>query len=291
MLDRGLRRALRPARSSARRARRRERVGGASAAGRRDLRELPTFTIDPPTAQRLRRRDLRRALRRTARSACGCTSPTSPRTCRPARRSTARRYRRGTSVYVPGAVEPMLPEALSNDACSLCPRRGPAGGDGRARARRRARCARTRVPPLADPLRRAARLRRAWTASSPARERAEEPWAAPLAAAREVGRGAAARRASARGALAVESAEPEFAFDARRPRRPGSRRREQTESHRLIEHLMIAANEAVADAARARAGCRRSTACTSGPSRARVERLADQLAVARRPDAAAARAR
>ena len=30
-------------------------------------------------------------------------------------------YRRGTSVYVPGAVEPMLPRALSNDACSLVP--------------------------------------------------------------------------------------------------------------------------------------------------------------------------
>ena len=30
-------------------------------------------------------------------------------------------YRRATSVYVPGAVEPMLPEALSNDACSLRP--------------------------------------------------------------------------------------------------------------------------------------------------------------------------
>src|SRR4029079_10160263 len=31
--------------------------------------------------------------------------------------------RRGTSVYVPGAVEPMLPEALSHDACSLVPGR------------------------------------------------------------------------------------------------------------------------------------------------------------------------
>src|SRR5206468_12187249 len=30
-------------------------------------------------------------------------------------------YRRGTSVYVPGLVEPMLPEALSNEACSLRP--------------------------------------------------------------------------------------------------------------------------------------------------------------------------
>ena len=31
--------------------------------------------------------------------------------------------RRATSVYVPGAVEPMLPQALSNDACSLVPQR------------------------------------------------------------------------------------------------------------------------------------------------------------------------
>src|SRR3954451_25106997 len=30
-------------------------------------------------------------------------------------------YKRGTSVYVPGLVEPMLPEALSNDQCSLRP--------------------------------------------------------------------------------------------------------------------------------------------------------------------------
>src|SRR5439155_24066890 len=30
-------------------------------------------------------------------------------------------FRRGTSVYVPGAVEPMLPQAVSNEACSLRP--------------------------------------------------------------------------------------------------------------------------------------------------------------------------
>ena len=43
-------------------------------------------------------------------------------------------YRRSTSVYVPGMVEPMLPRALSNEACSLvpgAPRRHGHGGDGR----------------------------------------------------------------------------------------------------------------------------------------------------------------
>ena len=52
-------------------------------------------------------------------------------------------------------------------------------------------------------------------------------------------------RARQRGALAVESSEPEFGFS-----RDGHVETllpsEQTESHRLIEYLMIAANEAVA---------------------------------------------
>ena len=40
---------------------------------------------------------------------------------RPGTALEAETYRRATSVYVPGAVEPMLPHALSNDACSLRP--------------------------------------------------------------------------------------------------------------------------------------------------------------------------
>ncbi len=36
-------------------------------------------------------------------------------------RLDAEAYRRANSTYVPGAVEPMLPEALSGDACSLAP--------------------------------------------------------------------------------------------------------------------------------------------------------------------------
>ena len=44
--------------------------------------------------------------------------------------------RRATSVYVPGAVEPMLPHALSSDACSLRAGRRPPRRHRRARARR-----------------------------------------------------------------------------------------------------------------------------------------------------------
>ena len=53
-----------------------------------------------------------------------------------------------------------------------------------------------------------------------------------------------ARRA-ARAAIVLESAEPEFTFD-RAGHVVGAEPVQQTESHRLIEHLMIAANEQVA---------------------------------------------
>ena len=45
----------------------------------------------PADGARLRRRDLGRGARTTARCGCGCTSPTSRRSCGPARRWTARR--------------------------------------------------------------------------------------------------------------------------------------------------------------------------------------------------------
>jgi ribonuclease R len=71
-----------------------------------------------------------------------------------------------------------------------------------------------------------------------------EPWAEPLAAAREAA--AALQRArEARGALAIESSEPEFRFD-REGHVTRLEQAVQTESHRLVEHLMIAANEQVA---------------------------------------------
>ena len=155
-------------------------------------------------------------------------------------------FRRANSVYVPGLVEPMLPEALSNRACSLVP------GEDRLTVTvelefEGAKVRRTAFHRSRDPLATRGSTTRAWTGSSRGRSGREAPWAKPLAAARRVAAALAEAR-EARGALAVESSEPEFGFS-----RDGHVETllpsEQTESHRLIEFLMIAANEAVAGAA------------------------------------------
>ena len=92
MVDRGLRARVRSggrargARRRVDRPRRRRR----SATGRRDLRDAADVHGRPGDRPRLRRRDLGRGARATARRGCGCTSPTCPRTCARDRWSTAR---------------------------------------------------------------------------------------------------------------------------------------------------------------------------------------------------------
>ena len=265
MVERGLRREFDPAVE-------REAAEPAAEHPRRDLRDLPTFTIDPATA-----RDFDDAV---------SAQELGPGTwrvwvhvadvsahVRPGSLVDREARRRGTSVYVPGAVEPMLPEVLSNGACSLVP-----GQD---------RSAVTVEMDLEGPrVRRAAFYRS--TIRSDERldydrvdrifagdEAASAPWAEPLAAARAAAAALGEERAR-RGALAVESVEPEFAFDGRghvHAVQPS----EQTESHRLIEHLMIAANEQVATLLDER----RSPALYrvhERPEPTRVERLVEQLA-------------
>ena len=87
---------------------------------RRDLTGLATFTIDPVSA-----RDFDDAI------SCERIGENAWRVwvhiadvsayVRPGTAIDRAAYQRATSVYVPGLVEPMLPEALSNDACSLRP--------------------------------------------------------------------------------------------------------------------------------------------------------------------------
>ncbi len=239
MLERGLRRRFSEAVELAAR-----EAAAAAEDGveRRDLRRLDTFTIDPTgardyddavSAQQLDRAGRVRVWVHIADVSAFVTEGSA--VDREARR-------RGTSVYVPGAVEPMLPAALSNDACSLVP-----GQDRRVVTAelefdgpRVVRAAFYRSLICSDERLDYDRVDRIFAGEEPARE----PWAAPLDAARGAAR-ELARERERRGALAIVSGEPEFAFD-----REGHvieiRFGEQTESHRLIEHLMIAANEQVA---------------------------------------------
>ncbi len=235
MLDRGLHRNY--PRSAAAEA---EHAAGEpyAADARVDLTALPTFTVDPDDARDFD--DAISAVREDdGRIRVWVHIADVTAYLRPGGPLEGAAYRRGTSVYVPGAVEPMLPEVLSNQACSLRPgeerlavsvEMQMEGAEAltvsfhRSRVRSDARLTYSEVDDIFA-----------------GRGRAEEPWAAPLAAAREV---AAALRAR-RDALELGSPEPVFDFDSE-GHVTGVRYEEQTESHSLIEQLMILANEQVA---------------------------------------------
>jgi ribonuclease R len=239
---------------------------------RRDLRALATFTIDPVSA-----RDFDDAISAEPLGA-GATRvwvhiadvaahvPEGSPLDREARR-------RSTSVYAPGAVEPMLPHALSSDACSLMPgvERPAVTVEMELHGSVLARAVFYRSLIRSDARLDYERVDRIFAGS----ESAAEPWGAPLRAARAAA--AALQRAREHsGALVVDSEEPEFQFDED-GNVLGILGRVQTESHRLIEHLMIAANEAVAELLQ-----RQSVPCLyrvhERPEPERVQRLADQLA-------------
>jgi ribonuclease R len=269
MFDRGLRRRFDPLVARAARAAASETPAGDD---RNDLRDLTTFTIDPPTARDFDDAISAEQLDDGAVRVWVHIADVAAHV-KPGSAVDREAFRRANSVYVPGLVEPMLPEALSNRACSLIPHEDRLAVtveldfDG-ARVRRSAfhrslirSDARLDYP----------RVDRIFAGA----ERAEEPWAEPLNAARRVSAALQAAREQ-RGALHVESAEPEFAV-SRAGHVTSLDASEQTESHRLIEHLMIAANEAVATLLETR----RLPALYrvhEGPEPARVERLIEQLA-------------
>jgi ribonuclease R len=268
MLDRGLRRRFDPlvereARSAV------DRVPDVP---RRDFRELPTFTIDPPTARDFDDAISAERLESGAIRVWVHIADVAAHV-RPGSAVDREAYRRATSVYVPGKVEPMLPEALSNQACSLVPHQDRLAVtveldlDGAKVLRTAFHRSLVRSDARLD----YPQVDRVFAGS----ERAEEPWAAPLALARGVAAALAAKRA-VRGAIAVESVEPEFDF-SHEGHVTGLVPTEQTESHRLIEHLMIAANEAVATLLETR-----KLPCLyrvhEGPEPKRIEHLVEQLA-------------
>jgi ribonuclease R len=239
---------------------------------RRDLRELPTFTVDPATA-----RDFDDAISaeqmpdgavRVWVHIADVAAHVPPGS---AIDQEARQ--RATSVYVPGLVEPMLPHALSSDACSLVPgtERLALTTELLLRGAKVESAGFYRSSIRSDMRLDYEQVDRIFASSSPA----PEPWGGPLGAARAAAADLQAARESS-GALTIDSEEPEFCFDEH-GNVSSIQPRAQTESHRLIEHLMIAANEAVA-----RRLADASIPCLyrvhERPDPERIRRLVEQLA-------------
>ncbi len=150
---------------------------------------------------------------------------------------------RAFSLYVPGRVEPMLPEELSAGLCSLRPHE-------------ERRCVTVEIPFDGDLVPGEPRFYRSLIRSRgrltyshaqailAGREHAGEELAETLALAQQVAE-ALRRRRYARGALRIETGEIAFAFDGH-----GGVERAWIEAeplaHMLVEELMIVANEAVA---------------------------------------------
>ena len=208
---------------------------------RRDLTALATFTVDPATARDFddavsaqREGDGWRVWVHIA-DVAAHVRPGSP--------LDMEALRRANSTYVPGTVEPMLPHSLSSGACSLSPG-----------VERLAVTAEIELDADARPTRTAfyrSRIRSDVRLDYDqldrifdGREEAPAEVAEPLAAARDVADGLGEHRGAS--SLDVESAEPEFDFDAE-GNVVGAHRVPGTEAHRLIERLMILTNERVAE--------------------------------------------
>jgi ribonuclease R len=237
MVDRGLARRFPPGVERAAK----EASESVQAGDREDLRGLPTFTIDPVTAK-----DFDDAISAEE------LAPDRWRIwvhiadvsayVKPGSQIDREAYQRATSVYVPGAVEPMLPEVLSNGACSLVPgqERLAVTVEMELHGAEVVKTVFHRSLIRSDERLDYDRVDRIFAGD----ERAKGVWAKPLAVARAAAQALADRRES-QGALVVESSEPDFRFDGR-GHVESAEAQVQTESHHLIEHLMIAANEAVA---------------------------------------------
>jgi len=226
--------------------------------GRHDLTALPTFTIDPDTA-----RDFDDAIS-VQREGAGYRAHVHIADVsyfvdddgaieREARRRTS-------SLYLPLFAEPMLPAALSSDLCSLVPRQPR-------------KCLTVELAFAADGRRSAVQFYRSLISSDhrltygfvdtiigseedgaaavPPRDvpgattAADDELLARLRLAHELAAVLRGRR-QARGALTLGSFEPEYAFD-RAGALAGAVARPETPSHALVEELMLAANEAVAE--------------------------------------------
>lgn len=207
---------------------------------RRDLTDLPTLTVDPATARdfddAVSASEIDGGLRLWIHIADVAAH------VRPGSKLDKEAFRRANSTYAPGLVVPMLPHALSSDACSLTP------GTERLAVTTEIELSTAGEPRSASFYR--SRIRSDARLDYDQLDEIFAGRAAPpehVAGTLDLARRAAAALAERRAgqALEVSSAEPEFVFEDGAV--TGARAIVQTESHRLIEQLMILTNERVAE--------------------------------------------
>ena len=215
---------------------------------REDLRDLPTVTIDGSDAKDF---DDAISIERVADGGYRVWVHIADVThfVRPGTRLDREAMRRGNSVYLPGTVAPMLPRALSEDACSLRPGEEKAAvtvemevsASGETKGSRAYRSL----------IQSDARLTYGGVDSFLNGEgEVMEPELVRTAF--ELSR-RLKTRAAVRGKLEPGGREPEYEVDER-GEPVASRVRRSTPARELIEELMILANEAVARAIRGRPG-------------------------------------
>ncbi len=235
--------------------------------GRRDVTDLPTFTIDPDTARDF---DDAISVRREVdgyRAHVHIADVSYFVDDDGAVEEEARR--RTSSVYLPLFAEPMLPSALSSDLCSLVPHEPrkcvtvefafTAGGRRtsaqfyrsliRSDHRLTYGFVDTIIGPQGERPGPATREIAAAAAGAPAvsgaSTSADPDLVEQLRLAAELAE-VLRRRRQERGALTLGSFEPEYAFD-HAGELAGAVMRPETPSHALVEEFMLAANEAVAE--------------------------------------------
>jgi ribonuclease R len=214
---------------------------------RADLTGLATITIDPVDARDF---DDAVSLQRDAKGhwRLGVHIADVSHFVRPHTALDREAYQRGTSTYLPDRVIPMLPEIISNGLASLQPDKvrytksvfieySPDG-----------------IPLAVEPMSAAIKSRRRFTYEEVDQYLADpEPWRkklshevfALLGHMRELAALLRARRFG-RGALELTMPEVKIDLDAQ-GRVAGAHLVENTESHKIIEDFMLAANEAVAE--------------------------------------------
>ena len=210
------------------------------AGSRRDLTAEPTFTVDPASARDFD--DAVSARREGDGFRLWIHIADVAAHVKPDSGLDREAFARANSTYAPGTVSPMLPGSLSSDACSLMPDverlavtaeiELSAQGEARSASFYRSRI-RSDVRLDYDQL----------DVIFAGRERAPEHVADAIDTARAAAAAIAARSAG-RG-LEVSGSEPEFTFTPEGDV-AGAHALVQTESHRLIEKLMILTNEQVA---------------------------------------------